>query len=692
MPQKTNLNVNPYYDDFDADKNFYKVLFRPGYSIQGRELTQLQSILQNQIESFGKYSFKQGELVIPGEVSLNTKLNYVKLSSVSEVAVNEDNNIVYKKYDITQLIGQTVQGLTSGVEAVILSVNLATDSSADTLYVNYITSGNSSEELTFRQGETLEVVDGVNTPLMVVGTDGSVLPTSISVTNPNTNQTITLESPAMGYASGVKVEEGIYFVNGYFVKNQEELLVIDSYYNRPSAKIGFTIVEDIVTPEKDLSLYDNAIGSSNQTAPGAHRLRIQLELKKFELNEITDKNFIQIITVSQGAIQKKVTATDYNLLEQTLARRTYDESGDYVVEDFSVNIREYSQRNQNNGVYSADEFGLYNGLSELEASRKMIASVGPGKAYIKGYEIVNKETKFLELNKARESTSSENVTVKASGLPTFNITNVFGSVPLNKEGSQLTAYPTIFLSNLFNDGYVGLSGTESSDNYRSSISRRGQFFDSNIGIKTITLQIVDDDYAIETINANDLENTFANLWYVRTRAAENIVDSVEVLSFSKVFKPQINPAQGESAKYLEITVAGNKKDLENVLVEYDETSFNKRRILFLSEQDATADEVVLNASEIIPGRQYKIVSASNTNWTEIGADSPDEGTEFVANNTTPTGQGTVIDLSASKFAEIIDYSDTITPVIGTKNQIISTCKKEEMDSTQTPISFFLKVY
>jgi len=665
MPQKTNLNVNPYYDDFDADKNFYKVLFRPGYSIQGRELTQLQSILQNQIESFGKYSFKQGELVIPGEVSLNTKLNYVKLSSVSEVAVNEDNNIVYKKYDITQLIGQTIQGLTSGVEAVILSVNLATDSTADTLYVNYITSGNSSQELTFRQGETLEVVDGVNTPLMVVGTDGSVLPTSISVRNPDTDQTITLESPAMGYASAVKVEEGIYFVNGYFVKNKEELLVVDSYYNKPSAKIGFTIVEDIVTPEKDLSLYDNAIGSSNQTAPGAHRLRIQLQLKKFELNAITDKNFIQIITVSRGAIQKKVTATDYNLLEQTLARRTYDESGDYVVEDFSVNIREYSQRNQNNGVYSADEFGLYNGLSESEASRKMVASVGPGKAYIKGYEIVNKETKFLELNKARESTSSENVIVKASGLPTFNITNVFGSVPLNKEGSQLTAYPTIFLSNLFNDGYVGLNGTESNDNYRSSISRRGKFFDSNIGIKTLTLQIIDDDYAIETISKNDLENTFANLWYVRTRAAENIVDSVEVLSFSKVFKPQINPAQGESAKYLEITVAGNKKDLENVLIEYDETSFNKRRVLFLSEQDATSDEVVLNASEIVPGRKYKIVSASNTNWTEIGADSPDEGTEFVANNATPTGQGTVIDLSASKFAEIIDYSNTITPVIGT---------------------------
>ena len=105
MPQKTNLNVNPYYEDFDASKNFYKILFRPGYSIQTRELTQIQSILQNQVESFGKYAFKQGDLVVPGEVGLNTKLDYVKLSSVSEVAVSDGDDIVYKKYDISQLIG-----------------------------------------------------------------------------------------------------------------------------------------------------------------------------------------------------------------------------------------------------------------------------------------------------------------------------------------------------------------------------------------------------------------------------------------------------------------------------------------------------------------------------------------------------------------------------------------------------------
>ena len=195
MPQKTNLNVNPYYEDFDASKNFYKILFRPGYSIQGRELTQLQSILQNQVESFGKYAFKQGELVIPGEVGLNTKLDYVKLSSVSEVAISEGDDIVYRKYDITQLIGLQLRGLTSGVIGNVLSANLATENSSDTLYVSYQNSGNSNAESTFRQGETLEVINGVNTPLMVVGTDGSVLPTSISVTNPDTGLLLLLTVP-----------------------------------------------------------------------------------------------------------------------------------------------------------------------------------------------------------------------------------------------------------------------------------------------------------------------------------------------------------------------------------------------------------------------------------------------------------------------------------------------------------------
>ena len=609
MPQKTNLNVNPYYEDFDASKNFYKILFRPGYSIQSRELTQVQSILQNQIESFGKYAFKQGELVIPGEVGLNTKLDYVKLSSVSEVAISEGDDIVYKKYDISQLVGQQVQGLTSGVTATILATKLATDSTADTLFVNYINSGNSNTEPTFRQGETLEVVDGVNTPLLVVGTDGSVLPTSIEITNPDTGETTSLESPAMGYGSAVKVEEGIYFVNGYFVRNDEALLVIDEYYNKPSAKVGFTIKEEVVTPEADASLYDNSIGSANYTAPGAHRLKISLELKEFALNAITDKNFIQLLNVSRGQIQSKISSTDFSVLEQTLARRTFDESGDYVVDNFSVDIREFAQKDGNRGIYGADEFGLYNGNSAAEAARKMVASIGPGKAYIKGYEIVNKETKYLEINKARESLSSDNVNLKSKGLPTYSITNVFGSVPLNKEGSELTAYPDVFLYSTFNDGSIGLSDTELPTDHRQTIDRRGKIFNTDDGIKTITLQITNTVTLIGAVTDATFQTQFGELFYIKTRSdlgTPTAISSFKTLSFATTNKPLINSS--ESVQFLELTVYGNKSELELLTLEYDLSDNEYKRRIFLSEADA----------------------AANTN----------------------------------DFGFIVDYSDIITPVIG----------------------------
>ena len=66
MPQKTNLNVAPYYDDFTSSDNFVRTLFRPGFAIQARELTQLQSVLQNQLESGFGHIFEEGTMIIPG--------------------------------------------------------------------------------------------------------------------------------------------------------------------------------------------------------------------------------------------------------------------------------------------------------------------------------------------------------------------------------------------------------------------------------------------------------------------------------------------------------------------------------------------------------------------------------------------------------------------------------------------------
>jgi len=68
MPIQTDLSVSPYFDDYDDQKDFYKILFRPGVAVQARELNQLQTILQKQIERFGNHVFKQGT-IIDGSIS-----------------------------------------------------------------------------------------------------------------------------------------------------------------------------------------------------------------------------------------------------------------------------------------------------------------------------------------------------------------------------------------------------------------------------------------------------------------------------------------------------------------------------------------------------------------------------------------------------------------------------------------------
>ena len=70
MPYNPDIfNTDPYYDDFNESKGFLRMLFRPGYAVQARELTQLQTILQNQIARFADHTFENGSMVMGGEVS-----------------------------------------------------------------------------------------------------------------------------------------------------------------------------------------------------------------------------------------------------------------------------------------------------------------------------------------------------------------------------------------------------------------------------------------------------------------------------------------------------------------------------------------------------------------------------------------------------------------------------------------------
>ena len=79
-----NLDTSPYFDDFDASKDYYKVLFKPGFPVQARELTTLQSILQNQIEKFGQHVFKDGASVTGGGVRYNGGYNSIRIQISNE--------------------------------------------------------------------------------------------------------------------------------------------------------------------------------------------------------------------------------------------------------------------------------------------------------------------------------------------------------------------------------------------------------------------------------------------------------------------------------------------------------------------------------------------------------------------------------------------------------------------------------
>ena len=146
MPQNTNLNVSPYFDDFVDSKNYQKVLFKPGFPVQARELTTLQSILQNQIEKFGQHFFKEGSMVIPGGTTYDEQYNSVKINP-------NFLNIPVSNY--TKVLADNkikIKGETSGVEATV--VNRLTSSESidgfDTLYVKYTKSGTDGETGVFR--------------------------------------------------------------------------------------------------------------------------------------------------------------------------------------------------------------------------------------------------------------------------------------------------------------------------------------------------------------------------------------------------------------------------------------------------------------------------------------------------------------------------------------------------------------
>ena len=405
MPQKTNLNINPYYDDFDKNENFYRVLFKPGFPVQARELTQLQSILQNQIESFGSHLFKEGSMVIPGGITYDDAYYAIK--------INPDHLGVDISLYLDKLKGVTIQGQNSGVTAVVDNYVLPPNLNVEqpTLFVKYRSAGADEVFTTFEDSELLITQSNIQYGNTIIN-QGSTVATVFS-----------LGASAIG--TRVNLSSGVYFIRGTFVDVPESQIILDPYDNTPSYRVGLSILEEIVSASDDDTLYDNAKGFSNYAAPGADRLKITATLSKKSLNDFDDKNFVELLRLDNGAIKKFVEKTQYNIIRDYFAKRTYEESGDYAVDKFDVEVA-----NSLNDFISSD--GVFLSTQKTDEGNNpsedlLAVKISAGKAYVRGFEVETSGTTIIDVDKPRDTKEVPTSLVPFELGSLLRVNNVYGT-------------------------------------------------------------------------------------------------------------------------------------------------------------------------------------------------------------------------------------------------------------------------
>ena len=647
MAQNTNLNVTPYYDDFDKDKNFYRVLFRPGFPIQARELTSMQSIMQNQVENVGSHLFKDGAMVIPGQVGYDLETDAIMLQ---ESFLGADVEL-YRE----QLHGKIITGLTSGVKAKVLFSISETSSEKGyiTLYLKYIESGGDNQnQTTFTNNEQLitdtEITFG--TTLIEVGSPfAQLLPTA------------AIQTGSVAY-----VQEGVYFIRGFFVDVAYQYILLDQYGTNPKYRIGLEILESIVTPEDDLSLNDNAAGTSNYAAPGAHRFRITTKLIKKLLDDDADKDFIELLRINGNKVEKLVERSAYEELEKTIALRTFEESGDYVVKDFQIRIRESLDDGFNNGVYQASDL-----TSGGAVPGKALYSVefGPGTAYVRGYRTKTLAPSYVDLDKPRDTDSAQNTIIPFELGNYTKVVNVHGFP--NASGSTISnAYQTLELRDNFTSnpgdaigniiGYARCASMEYLSDPDSSYGNADDVY--KLYVFDVQMFTVLQLSSNQTITAGSL------VVGKSSGARGYIVDTVTNGNDLNLYQVEGTFQTGEI-----VTVDGRDKDTIDAAYTYQYS--DTRQILSRDETTLAVEftsDVVLEDTKTLQGATFSLSTTQGDVLTvdSVGAadGSRTAGTYAIGANdyTSSTGVG-------ATFSIVVDGSGaaTVTVVTGGHNYVVN---------------------
>jgi hypothetical protein len=402
----TTYNVSPYYDDFSPDKNYHRILFRPGYAVQARELTQLQTILQDQVSKFGQHVFKDGSRVLDGQLFYETNVYGVRLNSTfggntvgSTTAANTVN--------VNLFANSIVTGITSGARMRVKLIQPSTAVGEPTIAISSLIRGGTGSYL-IANNEVLRFNDAATNT--VIGYANSA------------------RSGAVTQATLVHVDKGVYFVRGHLVQNPAQTIAVSNTSGSPNATVGFIYAEDIVTAADDTELLDPAQGSYNYSAPGADRYRIRLTLHKVDLgrNGLTSNNlptnYFELIRLVEGTPRVPINQPAYATLLDVMAKRTYEESGDYEIRPFKAAV-------SINGSEAANLF----------------LTLTPGKAIVRGYPVEYLTSSKVVVSKGRDTESQTGydvgtyygnylkVTALANGSFAFSNT---GAVELHKVSNR----------------------------------------------------------------------------------------------------------------------------------------------------------------------------------------------------------------------------------------------------------------
>ena len=367
-----------YKDDWRDSDNYYRILFNSGRPLQARELTQLQTILQSQIQKFADNVFLEGANVGSAGAGISTA-DYVVVESITSPE---------------SYVGVILQGPsdtnTAGLQFTVVHVEQATDDGDKATLYGFYSSANQTvinadvqgSLPTFAEGDDLQdirVISGLT------GVGDLVVRTPTGPSEP--------ASVGRGLLFGCQSSN--FYVQGHFVYAPKQLVVISKYSDTADVDVGFEITQDIVTVDDTDALYDNQGAVPNLSSPGADRYRIRLTLT--EKSAVADPyKFVYFASVRDGEItQVKGGGDNYNEIEKRMAIRHFDTHGNFIVNPWEIRFEPADSA----GALNLKVPGNVNGLNPT--------------AFLDGYRLVNYSTETLVVPKPTSTTidSGQSATV-----------------------------------------------------------------------------------------------------------------------------------------------------------------------------------------------------------------------------------------------------------------------------------------